>query len=61
MAATETVHDRVDIATETLSAAQIAAGLAFVALAGFALLFAQDPMVHDAMHDFRHVAGVACH
>jgi len=61
MAATETVHDRVDIATETLSPAQIAAGLALVALAGFALLFAQDPMVHDAMHDFRHVAGVACH
>ena len=61
MTATETVHDRVDFATESLTPTQLAAGLAFAALAGFTLLFAQDPMIHDAMHNFRHAAGVTCH
>lgn len=61
MTTTETVHDRVDFAIESLSPAQMAAGLGLVLLAGFTLLFAQDPLVHDAMHNFRHAAGVTCH
>ncbi|ELZ33911.1 hypothetical protein C474_03090 [Halogeometricum pallidum JCM 14848] len=44
-----------------LSATQVAAGLALVAALGFALLFLQEPMVHDSMHNFRHAAGVTCH
>lgn len=61
MAATETVHDRVDLALESLTPARIALGLGLAALAGFAILFAQEPLVHEAMHNFRHTAGVTCH
>jgi len=25
------------------------------------LLFVQDPMVHNALHNFRHGAGITCH
>jgi len=57
----DTVRGRVDIATSTLSGTQLALALAFVAAIGFTLLFVQDPMVHDAMHNFRHGAGVTCH
>ena len=61
MAATETVRGRIDHARGELTPTQVAAGLLFVAALGFTLLFAQDPMVHDAMHNFRHAAGIACH
>lgn len=61
MAATETVRDRIDHARGELTPTQIAAGLLFGAALGFVLLFAQDPLVHDAMHNFRHAAGVTCH
>jgi len=59
--ATDTVRGRVDIATSTLSGTQMALALTFVAAIGFTLLFVQDPMVHDAMHNFRHGAGITCH
>jgi len=60
-AETDTVRRRVDIATTSLSGTQLALGVALVAALGFALLFVQEPMVHDAMHNFRHGAGVTCH
>ncbi|EMA06370.1 hypothetical protein C438_06652 [Haloferax denitrificans ATCC 35960] len=39
----------------------MAAGALFIAALGFTLLFVQDPLVHDSLHNFRHAAGVACH
>jgi len=61
MAATETVRGRIDHARGELTPTQLAAGLLFAAALGFVLLFVQDPMVHDATHNFRHAAGIACH
>jgi cobalt transporter subunit CbtB len=61
MAATDTVHGRIDHARTTLTPAQLGAGLLLVTAVGFALLFVQEPLVHDAMHDFRHAAGITCH
>jgi hypothetical protein len=61
MTTTETVHDRIGTARDDLSAAQLGAIFAFVAALSFALLFVQEPLVHDAMHNFRHAAGVTCH
>lgn len=57
----ETVHDRLDTARTALTPAQAAIILAFVAAIGFTLLFLQEPIVHDAMHNFRHGAGITCH
>lgn len=59
--ANDTVHDRIDIARTELNPTQMAAGLLLVTALGFALLFLQEPMVHDAMHNFRHAAGITCH
>lgn len=61
MAAQETVQGRIENARSELTPTQVAAGLLFGAALGFTLLFAQDPLVHDAMHNFRHAAGIACH
>ncbi|PSP85030.1 cobalamin cluster protein [Halobacteriales archaeon QS_1_68_17] len=57
----ETVRDRFDDARATLTPVQIAMGIGLLALLGVTLLFVQEPMVHDAMHNFRHAAGVTCH
>ncbi|MXR50028.1 CbtB-domain containing protein [Halovenus sp. WSH3] len=61
MSQTETVHDRIEQARTELTPTQIAVGLALAASLGFVLMFLQDPMVHDAMHTFRHGAGITCH
>ena len=58
---TDTVRGRIDVATSTFSGRQLALALAFVAALGFPLLFVQDPMVHDSLHNFRHGAGITCH
>ena len=58
---TETVHGRVDYASSSLAPTQMALGLALVAALGFTLLFVQEPMMHDALHNFRHGAGITCH
>ena len=58
---TDTVQDRIARARIELTPTQMAVGLALVAALGFALLFVQEPMAHDAMHNFRHAAGVTCH
>lgn len=61
MSANDTVADRFDLARSELTPTQIAAGLAFGAAIAFTLLFLQDPAAHDAMHGFRHAAGIVCH
>jgi cobalt transporter subunit CbtB len=61
MHANETVHDRIDSASSSLTPTQMALGLGLVAIAAFTMLFVQEPMMHDAMHNFRHAAGVTCH
>lgn len=61
MATTETVHDRIEFATDSLTPTQMVLGLGLTTLMAVLVLFAQEPLVHDAMHNFRHTAGVACH
>jgi hypothetical protein len=58
---TDTVRGRIELAADTLSGTQLALALAFVAALGFTLLFVQDPLVHDSLHNFRHGAGITCH
>lgn len=59
--AKDTVHGRLEHARIELSATQVAIGLALIAAVGVALLFVQQPMVHDSLHNFRHAAGITCH
>ena len=61
MTTNDTVADRIAAARTTLSPTEAGLGLLAVALALFLLTFAQNPLVHEAMHDGRHVAGVVCH
>jgi hypothetical protein len=59
--ATDTVHGRIEHARSRLTPAQMGAGLLLIAALGFTLLFVQEPLVHDSMHNFRHAAGITCH
>jgi cobalt transporter subunit CbtB len=59
--ANDTVHGRFEQARTELTPTQLAVGAALIAALGFALLFVQDPMLHDSMHNFRHTAGITCH
>lgn len=56
-----TVHGRIEHARIELTPTQVAVGLALVAALGLTLLFVQEPMMHDSMHNFRHAAGITCH
>jgi hypothetical protein len=56
-----TVKRRIEIARTILTPTQIGFGLLAIVLAGFLLMFVQEPLVHDAMHNGRHMAGVVCH
>ncbi|MFB6206387.1 MAG: CbtB domain-containing protein [Haloglomus sp.] len=56
-----TVHDRIEVARTSLTATQVALGTALVAGLLFLLVFAQEPAVHDSLHDARHAAGIVCH
>ncbi|WP_226009983.1 CbtB domain-containing protein [Halomicrobium salinisoli] len=58
---TDTVRGRIDLAAGTLTGTQLALAVGFVAALGFTLLFLQEPLAHDALHNFRHSAGVTCH
>ena len=60
-AANDTVRDRIEYARIALTPMQVAIGLALVSALGFVLLFMQEPLVHDSLHNFRHAAGVTCH
>lgn len=59
--ANDTVHGRIENARTALTPAQVAVGIALVAALGFTLLFVQDALVHDSLHNFRHAAGITCH
>ena len=58
---TNTVADRFDRAYIELTPTQIALAITLITVFGFTLMFIQEPLVHDAMHNFRHVAGITCH
>lgn len=57
----DTVHGRFERARVSLSPTQIVIILALVVATGFVLLFVQEPLVHDSLHNFRHSIGVTCH
>lgn len=59
--ATESVSDRIEHAQTVLTPTQMAIGLLMVTAIGATVLFLQEPMVHEAMHNVRHVTGMACH
>lgn len=61
MATSDTVSDRIETASTELTPSQALTGLAFAAGIAFTLIFLQDPLAHDAMHNFRHGAGITCH
>ncbi|MFB6206293.1 MAG: CbtB domain-containing protein [Haloglomus sp.] len=58
---THTVHGRLEHARMQLTPAQLAIGLLLIAVLGFTLVFSQEAMVHDSMHNVRHAAGIVCH
>jgi hypothetical protein len=58
---TDTVRDRIVRARNDVTPTGAAATLLVAGALGFALLFLQDPLAHDAMHNFRHAAGITCH
>ena len=57
----DSVRDRIERASTDMTVTQVGIGLAMAASVGFVLLFMQEPLVHDAMHNFRHAAGITCH
>lgn len=57
----ETVRDRIALAREEVGVAVAVTAVAVAAALGFALLFLQEPTAHDAVHNFRHAAGITCH
>ncbi|WP_196219600.1 CbtB domain-containing protein [Halorubrum sp. BV1] len=56
-----TVHDRLALARTALTPTQVLSALLAVAALGFTLVMLQEPTAHEAMHNFRHAAGVVCH
>lgn len=61
MTETDTVRNRIVRARTDVTPTLAVATLVVAAALGFTLLFLQDPMAHDAMHNFRHAAGITCH
>ncbi|WP_254522507.1 CbtB domain-containing protein [Natrinema caseinilyticum] len=57
----DSVHGRIEHAQTRLTPAQLVAGFLLIAALGFTLLFVQEPLVHDSLHNFRHAAGITCH
>lgn len=55
-----TVRGRIERAGSGVTATR-AVGLGLAVALGAGLLVAQEPALHDAMHNFRHTAGVVCH
>lgn len=60
-ATNETVRGRIDRARIDLTPGQLLAIVGVVAALGFALLFLQEPLLHDSLHNFRHSIGITCH
>ncbi|PSQ60202.1 MAG: cobalamin cluster protein [Halobacteriales archaeon SW_9_67_25] len=61
IAESPTVSDRLAQARHELTAREVAVALALAGALGFALLVMQEPLAHDALHNFRHSAGITCH
>ncbi|WP_336363556.1 CbtB domain-containing protein [Halalkalicoccus salilacus] len=61
MTETDTVRNRIVRARTDVTPTMAVATFVVAAALGFTLLFLQDPMAHDAMHNFRHAAGITCH
>ncbi|MXR40597.1 CbtB-domain containing protein [Halobaculum sp. WSA2] len=61
MTATDSVHGRWNHARTTITPAQALAAALSIAALGFTLLALQEPAAHEAMHNFRHAAGIVCH
>lgn len=59
--ANDTVRSRIEHARPQLTTPRVALGLALIAVLGFTLLFVQEPLVHDSLHNARHAAGITCH
>lgn len=57
----KTVSDRVRTTNIDVSPTQLLVFLGFTAALGFTLLFMQEPLLHDSLHDFRHSIGMTCH
>jgi cobalt transporter subunit CbtB len=57
----DTVRDRFERARADLTPRQAMLALLFGAALGFTLLLLQEPMFHDAVHEFRHTTGITCH
>lgn len=57
----DTVHGRIERARIDLTPLQVAILVTLVIAAGFVLLFMQEPLVHDSLHNFRHSVGITCH
>jgi len=60
-ATNETVRSRIETARTDLTPLQVLTGLLFATAIAFTLVFLQEPLAHDAMHNFRHGAGITCH
>jgi len=58
---TDTVLDRFESLQADLTRSRLVAGLALGVAIAFTLLALQEPLAHDAMHNFRHAAGITCH
>ena len=56
-----TITDRVEQAYVELTPIQVALAVTLIVALSSVLLFMQEPMVHEAMHNFRHAAGITCH
>lgn len=57
----DTVHGRIEQARIDLTLTQLGMILVLLAAIGFVLLFVQEPLVHDSLHNFRHSVGMTCH
>lgn len=57
----QTVAGRVEQAALELDTVYIAAVVAVGVALGFSLLFMQEPLLHDSLHNFRHSIGITCH
>lgn len=55
----DTVRTRME--TMPLTDPKVALLMGALVVGALALLFAADPASHEALHDFRHAAGIACH
>lgn len=55
------VSHRIDEALLEVTPVQLMLVLGVLLTVGSAMLFAQEPVVHAAAHNFRHGAGITCH